>query len=101
MFIFSLFLTIKKKLVIQLDLASYTAIINAIQTTVTDQFIALKNNKFYLKQTKIKLCAVVGYYRFLLFDLSGILIECLVNGFFINYYKLQYYIYPIILVSCY
>ena len=72
----------KNKIVIQLDLASYTAIINAIQTTVTDQFIALKNNEFYLKQTKIKLCAVVGYYRFLLFDLSGILIECFGQWFF-------------------
>ena len=31
------------KIVIQLDLSSYTAIINAIQTAVIDQFIALKN----------------------------------------------------------
>ena len=34
------------------------------------------------KQTKIKLCSVVGCYRFLLFDLSRKLIECSVNGFY-------------------
>ena len=50
MFIFSYFLTffpakIGKKIVIQLDLFSYNAIINAIQTAVIDQFIALKNRK--------------------------------------------------------
>ena len=48
-----------------------------------------KKNEFYLKQTKIKLCSVVGYYRFLLFVLSRILIKCSVNGFYsliiINY----------------
>ena len=58
---------------------------------VLDQFIALKNrkNEFYLKQTKIKLYSVVGYYRFLLFELSRKLIECSVNWFYsliiINY----------------
>ena len=45
--------------------------------------------EFYLKQTKIILCSVVGYYRFLLFDLSRKLIECSVNWFYsliiINY----------------
>ena len=52
---------------------------------VIDQFIALKNreNEFYLKQTKIKLCSVVGNYRFLLFDLSRKLTECSVNGFYL------------------
>ena len=30
--------------------------------------------EIYLKQTEIKLCSVVGYYRFLLFDLSRKLI---------------------------
>ena len=89
MFIFSKFLTFFSKIgkiVIRLDISSYTAIINAIQTPVIDQFIALKNRK---KQTKIKLCSVVGYYRFILFDRSRILIECSVNGFYsliiINY----------------
>ena len=49
---------------------------------VIDQFIALKKqkNEIYLKQTKIKLCSIVGYYRFLLFNLSRKLIECSVNG---------------------
>ena len=80
-YIFSKFLTFLKKIgnkiVFQLDLSFYTAIINATQTAVIDQFIALKNrkNEFYLRQTKLKLCSVVGYYRFL-FDLSRILIEC-------------------------
>ena len=36
------FSKIGNKIVIQLDLSSYTAIINAIQTTVIDQFAALK-----------------------------------------------------------
>ena len=49
MFIFSKFLTffskIGNKIVIQVDLSSYTAIINATQTTVIGQFIALKNRK--------------------------------------------------------
>ena len=77
------FSKIGNKIVIQLDLSSYTAIINAIQTAIIDQFIALKNkNEFYLKQMKIKLCSVVGYYRFLSFDLSRLLIECSVNGFY-------------------
>ena len=44
MFIFSYFLTFfskfRNKIVIQLDLSSYTAIINAIQMAVIDQFIA-------------------------------------------------------------
>ena len=63
----SYFLTFFQKS-IQLDLSSYTAIITAIQTAVINQFIALKKrtNEFYLKQTKIKLYSVVGYYRFLL-----------------------------------
>ena len=51
--------------------------------------IEKQKNEFYLKQTKIKLCSVVGYYRFLLFDLSRKLIECSVNWFYsliiINY----------------
>ena len=37
----------------------------------------------------MKLCSIVGYYRFLLFDLTRILIEGSVNGFYsliiINY----------------
>ena len=44
------------------------------------------------------MCSVVEYYRFLLFDLSGILIECSVNVFYsliiINYgttYKLEFW----------
>ena len=49
MFIFSYFLSciqkIGNKIVIQLYLSSYTAIINAIQMAVIDQFIALKNRK--------------------------------------------------------
>ena len=49
MFIFSYFLTffskIGNKIVIQLDSSSYTAIINAAQTAVIDQFIALKKQK--------------------------------------------------------
>ena len=36
---------IENKIVIQLDLSSYAAIIYAIQTAVIDQFIALKNRK--------------------------------------------------------
>ena len=36
---------IGNKIIIQLDLSSYTAIINAIQTAIIDQFIALKNRK--------------------------------------------------------
>ena len=49
MFIFSYFLTFFQKS-IQLDsmsqvTSSYTAIINAIQTAVIDQFIAMKNRK--------------------------------------------------------
>ena len=48
-----------------------------------------QKNEFYLKQTNIKLCSVGGYYRFLSFDLSRILIECSVNEFYslviINY----------------
>ena len=91
---FLVFNFFKKMEIIKLFSKTYllTTIINAIQTAVIDQFIALKNmqkNEFYLKQTKIKLCSVVGYYRFLLFDLSRILIECSVNGFYsliiINY----------------
>ena len=46
------FKKIGNKIVIQLDLSSYTVIINATKTAVIDQFIALKNNEFYLKQTK-------------------------------------------------
>ena len=60
---------------------------------VIDQLIVLKSRK-------IKLCSVVGYYRFLLFYLSRILIECLVNGFYsliiINYgatYNLSFWYY--------
>ena len=51
MFFFS---KIGNKIVIQVDLSSYTAIINAIQTAVIDHFIPLKyrKNEFYLKQTK-------------------------------------------------
>ena len=49
MLIFSKFLTFLKKIgnkiVFQLDLSFYTAIINATQTAVIDQFIALKNRK--------------------------------------------------------
>ena len=49
MFIFFYFLSffskIENNIVIQLDLSSCTAFINAIQTTVIDQFIALKNRK--------------------------------------------------------
>ena len=59
MFILSSFLTffpakIGKKIVIPLDLFSYNPNINAIQTAVIDQFIALKNkkNEFYLKHIK-------------------------------------------------
>ena len=48
MFIFSYFLTffakIENKIVFQLDF-SYIAIVNAIQTAVINQFIALKNRK--------------------------------------------------------
>ena len=65
-----------------LNVFSKTAIINTIQTAVIDQFIALQQkNEFYLKQPNMKLCSVVGYYRFLLFDLSRISIECSVNWF--------------------
>ena len=39
------FQKIGNKIVIQLELFSYTAIINAIQTAVIDQFIALKKRK--------------------------------------------------------
>ena len=46
-------LKIGNKIVIQLDLSSYTAIINAIQTAVIDQFIALKNRKMNNNQNKI------------------------------------------------
>ena len=41
-----------------------------------------EENERYLKQTVMKLCSVAGYYRFLLFDLSLILIACSVNGFY-------------------
>ena len=51
--IFNVFSKIGNKIVIQLDLSSYTAkFINATQTAIIDQLIALKNNEFYLKQTK-------------------------------------------------
>ena len=56
---FSYFLTFfsnfGNKIVILLDLSSYTAIINAIQTAVINQFIALKNRKmnFNANQNKI------------------------------------------------
>ena len=47
--LYSLFLNIfskiGNKIVIQLDVSSYTAIMYAIQTAVSDQFIALKNRK--------------------------------------------------------
>ena len=73
---------------------------NATQTAVIDQFIKLNNNEFYLKQTKIKLCSVVGKYRLILFDLSQILKECSVNVFYsliiINYgtiYNLSFWYY--------
>ena len=36
---------IGNKIVIQLDLSSYTEIINAIQTAVIDQFIPFKKNR--------------------------------------------------------
>ena len=39
---------------IQLDLSSYTAIINAIQTAVIDQFIALKTSKMNFIWSKTK-----------------------------------------------
>ena len=61
--VFNVFSKIGNKIVIQLDLSSHTAFIKATKTTVIDQFIAQKN-EFYLKQTKIKLCSVVGYYDF-------------------------------------
>ena len=40
------FSKIGNKKVIQLDLSSYTAVINAIQTAGIDQFIALKKMNF-------------------------------------------------------
>ena len=42
---FNVFSKIRNKIVIQLDLSSYTPIINAAQTAVIDQFIALKKQK--------------------------------------------------------
>ena len=49
--LFNVFSKIGNKNVILLDLSSYTAIINVINTAVIDQFIALKKmkNEFYLK----------------------------------------------------
>ena len=45
--VFNVFFSSKigNKIVIQLDLSSYTEIINGIQTAVIDRFIALKNRK--------------------------------------------------------
>ena len=83
--IFNVFSKIEIKIVIQLNLSSYTAIINAIQTAVIGSLHWKTENEFHLKQTKIKLCSVVTYYRFLSLDLSKILInvECSVNGFYL------------------
>ena len=44
--LFNVFSKIGNKNVIQLDLSSYTAVINAIQTAGIDQFIALKKMNF-------------------------------------------------------
>ena len=52
------FSNIGNKIVNQLDLSSYTEIINAIQTVVIDQFIAFKKNR--KKRTKIKKISIIG-----------------------------------------
>ena len=54
--LFNIFSKIGNKIVFQLDLSSYTAIINAFQTAVIDQF--------QLKQTKIELCSSDSTYDF-------------------------------------
>ena len=48
------FSKIGNKIVIQLDLSSYTAIINTTQTAVIDQFIALKHRKINFIWSKPK-----------------------------------------------
>ena len=53
-FLFKDFSKIGYKIVIQLDLSSFTAIINATQTAVIDQFIALKNRKMNFIWSKPK-----------------------------------------------
>ena len=96
--IFNVFSKIGNKMVIQLDLSSYTAIIYVTQTAVMHW---KQKYEFHLKQTKINLCSVVGYYRFRnLFYLTRILIVLGQWVLLINYYKLRYYI-KIILVSYY
>ena len=53
-FLWGFFKNHKYKIVFQLDLSFYTAIINATQTTVIDQFIALKNRKMNFIRSKPK-----------------------------------------------
>ena len=98
MFIFSYFLTFFQKS-IQLDsmsqvTSSYTAIINAIQTAVIDQFIAIKTEKWILSeanQNKIVFSCWI-------LQISIIWSFTNINRMFgqwilfINYYKLRYYI---------
>ena len=82
---------------------NYNAIINAIQTAVIGQFIALKNRKMNL------IWSIPNKIVFSCRILQISIIWSFTNinrGFgqwvlFINYYKLWYYIWPIILVSYY
>ena len=90
-FLFNVFFSnIGNKIVIKLSLFSYIAIINATQSSNWSvHCIEIQKNWIYLKQIKIKLCSVVDIYRFLLLELSRILLEYSVNGFYpliiINY----------------
>ena len=52
--VLNVFSKIENKIVIQLNLSSYTSIINATQTAVIDQFIALKNRKMNFIWSKPK-----------------------------------------------
>ena len=81
--VFNVFSKIRNKIVLQFNLSSYTAIINAIQTAVIDQFIALKNRKMNLSEAnQNKIVFSCRILQFLLFDLSRILIKCSVSGFY-------------------
>ena len=73
-----------KIIVIRFDLPSYTAIINAIQTAVIDQFIALKNRKLnfiWSKPNKIVFSCRILQISYI-WSFTKILLEFSVNGFY-------------------
>ena len=92
-FLFKDFSKIGYKIVIQLDLSSFTAIINATQTAVIDQFIALKNRKMWIlseaNQNKIVFsCRILQIFIICSFtNINRVFGQWVL---FINYYKLRY-----------